>query len=281
MLKTQQLFKDLGHEKAIAFLKEEPRMIQVKEYDHFVVLNYNQIFSQEDDPYVMECRSLQLDYQGEVVSRAYPRFFNYGQRPEITGKFVFEGCEVYEKADGSLIRIYWNKFANGGFGRWEIATRGTAYAESESPFYKSFRQAVIEDGFKFKDEAEFHGEYVDFDKILSYPKPVQKPHPPIYMGGFGPRTFDRVIEYCDGWVPIAIPPADMGRLVVELRDAAGHAGRDPDEIAVTYMSLPGATPKDIETLTEAGVERIVFSTPVGGADVVLPALDSYAELAGI
>lgn len=166
----------------------------------------------------------------------------------------------------------------GGWNAEEMANHGTFFKKR----WQIMRERVLAmKEIWAKDEAEFHGEYVDFDKILSYPKPVQKPHPPIIMGGFGPRTFERVVEYCDGWVPIAIPAADMGRLVMELRDAAGHAGRDPDEITVTYMSLPGTTPEDIDTLTEAGVERIVFSTPVGGADVVLPALDSYAELAGI
>ena len=166
----------------------------------------------------------------------------------------------------------------GGWNAEEMSNHGT--------FFKKRWQILRERILAMKeiwanDEAEFHGEYVDFDGILSYPKPVQKPHPPIYMGGFGPRTFERVVEYCDGWVPIAIPPADMGRLITELRDAAGRTGRDPDEITVTYMTLPGTTAEDLDTLNEAGVERIVFSTPVGGEDVVLPALDRHVELAGI
>jgi len=147
MLKTQKLFKELGHVDAVKYLSET-LFITCKECDDFYVLNYNQIFSPEDDDYVMECRSLQLDKQGNVVSRAYPRFFNYGQRPEITGKFVFEGCRILEKVDGSLIRVYWNPFGN----RWEIATRGTAFAESEQDFYPSFRQAVLEDGFGVTEE---------------------------------------------------------------------------------------------------------------------------------
>jgi probable F420-dependent oxidoreductase len=54
-----------------------------------------------------------------------------------------------------------------------------------------------------QDEAEFHGRYVDFDKSWAWPKPVQKPHPPIVMGGDGATTFDRVIEFCQGWMPIS------------------------------------------------------------------------------
>src|SRR3989449_3420540 len=54
-----------------------------------------------------------------------------------------------------------------------------------------------------QEEAEFHGEFVNFDRIWSHPKPVQKPHPPILMGGDGPTTFDRVVEFADGWMPLA------------------------------------------------------------------------------
>jgi len=166
----------------------------------------------------------------------------------------------------------------GGWNAEEMSNHGTYFKKR----WQILRERILAmKEIWASDEAEFHGEYVDFDKILSYPKPVQKPHPPIYMGGFGPRTFDRVVEFCDGWVPIALPPADMGRLITALRDEAGHAGRDPDELAVTYMTQPAPSRADIDTLTEAGVERIVFTTPTGGADVVLPALDRHAKLAGL
>lgn len=152
MLKTQKLFKDLGWVSACEFLKAEPLNIQVKEYENFVVLNYNQIFSPETDDYVMECRSLQLDKGGNVVSRSFPRFFNYGQRPEITGKFKFDKDTLfYAKEDGSLIRVYWNPFDS----RWECATRGTAFAESEQDFFPTFREAIIKDGFGLEGEEEF------------------------------------------------------------------------------------------------------------------------------
>jgi len=166
----------------------------------------------------------------------------------------------------------------GGWNAEEMSNHGTYFKKR----WQILRERILAmKEIWASDEAEFHGEYVDFDRILSYPKPVQKPHPPIYMGGFGPRTFDRVVEFCDGWVPIAIPPDDMGRLVIALRDAAGHAGRDPDELTVTYMTLPGPSREDVDTLAEAGVERIVFTTPTGGADVVLPVLDGFAKLAGL
>lgn len=152
MTKTQQLFKTLGYTAAIEFLQAEPRNIKVKEYDDFVVLNYCQISSKKDDEYVMECRSLQIGKMGDIVSRAFPRFFNYGEAPHITGNFKFDNDTSYlEKSDGSMVRTYWNKYSQ----KWEVATRGTAFAEAEQDFYPTFRQAIIEDGFGFSGEEKF------------------------------------------------------------------------------------------------------------------------------
>ena len=164
----------------------------------------------------------------------------------------------------------------GGWNAEEMADHGTDFKKR----WRILRERVLAmKEIWANDEAEFHGEFVSFDKILSYPKPVQKPHPPILMGGFGPRTFDRVVEFSDGWLPIGLPPADMGGHIRELHSKAEAAGRSPKEISVTYITRPHVSQKDIETLTEAGVERIVFSMPVGTRSVVLPALDKHAALA--
>ncbi|HEV2666355.1 MAG TPA: LLM class F420-dependent oxidoreductase, partial [Blastocatellia bacterium] len=76
-----------------------------------------------------------------------------------------------------------------------------------------------------EDEAEFHGEFVDFDPIWSFPKPLQKPHPPILMGGDGPTTFDRVIEFCDGWMPIGLRLVNVEEKIAALRRRAEEADR--------------------------------------------------------
>src|SRR5437870_9803279 len=87
-----------------------------------------------------------------------------------------------------------------------------------------------------KDEAEFHGEFVNFDKIWSYPKPLQKPHPPVLMGGHGPTTFDRVIEFCDGWMPIGFRLTNIAEKIATLRQRAEQAGRDPQSISITIFA---------------------------------------------
>ena len=127
-----------------------------------------------------------------------------------------------------------------------------------------------------KEEAEFHGEFVRFDKMWAYPKPAQRPHPPILMGGDGPTTFDRVLEYCDGWLPIA---GRMGSGLAEkmatLQRRAKEAGRKPVPISA-FMVKPDRAALD--TLEAAGIERAIFGLPSDGADKVLPLLDTYAKL---
>jgi probable F420-dependent oxidoreductase len=129
------------------------------------------------------------------------------------------------------------------------------------------------------EEPQFHGEYVNFERIWLYPKPVQKPHPPLFLGAATPRGRDRVIEYCDGWLPLAGRGLDIVAGVRDLRARAERAGRDPETIATTVY----AAPPDAGTLDayrRAGVDRAVFALPSAGRDTVLPLLDQYLGLIG-
>jgi probable F420-dependent oxidoreductase len=130
-----------------------------------------------------------------------------------------------------------------------------------------------------KDEAEFHGQFVNFDPIWSWPKPAQKPHPPILIGGAGPRTLDRVIEYGDGWMPIGgRTGAILGAKIQELQEMAKAAGRDP--IPVSVFGVPPSQ-EAIENLAGMGVDRVIFGLRPQGAAEVIPALKRYVEVAGI
>lgn len=128
-----------------------------------------------------------------------------------------------------------------------------------------------------KDEAEFHGDFVKFDPIWQWPKPVQKPHPPILVGGSGPRTLQRVVEYGDGWMPIAgRGPIALSEKITELNQLAAAAGRGP--IPVTAFNAR-PRPEAVESVRAAGAVRCVFGLPSADRDVVLPALDRLATLA--
>ena len=128
-----------------------------------------------------------------------------------------------------------------------------------------------------KDEAEFHGDFVNFDKIWSYPKPVQKPYPPILMGGSGATTFNRVIEFCDGWIPVGLPLDLVIERMRELKRLSEEAGRDPKTITVSIFNAK-ADPDAIARMQHAEIERAVFMLPAAGREIVLPLLDTYAGL---
>jgi len=127
-----------------------------------------------------------------------------------------------------------------------------------------------------EDEAEYHGRQVDFDPIWSWPKPMQRPHPPVVIGGNAENTLKRVVEYGDGWIPNAgrsrRPLADQ---IADLQRTGAEAGRGHLEVT-TYGSR--ATAEEIEEYRLAGVDRIVFWLPSEPASVVLPRLEMIAEL---
>jgi len=119
------------------------------------------------------------------------------------------------------------------------------------------------------DEAEFHGEYYDFPLIRSYPKPAQKPHPPIYFGGTTEKVFKRIITHGNGWLPTAkesLQEISAGRTI--LNQLAVKASRDPDSIGMTMLGLP----QDIDVIKQyemAGIDRgIIGLAPPSGREIL-------------
>jgi probable F420-dependent oxidoreductase len=126
-----------------------------------------------------------------------------------------------------------------------------------------------------KDEAEYHGEFVDFPPLWSWPKPVQKPHPPVYLGGNGEHTLRRVIQYGDAWMPIPGRGAQIGDRMKELEAMAADAGRGPIPVTV-YGTM--ARDEVVGHYQEIGVDRCIFWLPSAPADEVMQALDRYVSL---
>ncbi len=127
------------------------------------------------------------------------------------------------------------------------------------------------------EEAEYHGRYVDFDPIWSWPKPMQKPHPPVLVGGVGDKVLDRVVAYGDEWIPNRVKdPDELGVRIAELQRRAEAAGRDP--IPVTVF---GARPEQsvLERLKAVGVTRSLFYLRPDEPAAVQRQLDQLAEVA--
>lgn len=161
----------------------------------------------------------------------------------------------------------------GGWNAEEMENHGTAFKTR----WRRLREQVA--ALKLiwtEDEPEFHGEFVQFDPIWSWPKPLQKPHPPIFLGGHSPQVLERVAAYCDGWMPIAARAAALRRDVAALRHHAEAAGRDPESISLSIYGAP-ADPAKLAELREIGAQRCIFGLPSADRDKVLPLLDRYAE----
>ena len=129
-----------------------------------------------------------------------------------------------------------------------------------------------------KDEAEFHGELVNFDPIWSWPKPLQKPHPPILMGGDTPKARQRVVDFCNGWIPIGFNPDAILSGMQDLAERARAAGKKPEDFPVSVFGAP-ADLGVLKRFAAAGVQRVNFWVPPKPKDEVLPILDRFAHLA--
>jgi probable F420-dependent oxidoreductase len=155
-----------------------------------------------------------------------------------------------------------------GWNREEMADHGTEFGTR----WKLLREKVEAIKVIWTDEeAEYHGEMVDFGPMRSWPKPVQKPHPPIILGGSGPKILERVVRYADGWMPNR---GDVVERIPELQELARTAGRG--HIPVTYF--PKATASEIERLAKAGVERCIYYVPPDGRDQALAKLEELGRM---
>ncbi|MBI3244971.1 MAG: LLM class F420-dependent oxidoreductase [Deltaproteobacteria bacterium] len=128
-----------------------------------------------------------------------------------------------------------------------------------------------------KEEAEYHGEFVNFEKIWSYPKPAQKPNPPVLLGTLTAKGIDRVVRYCDGWIPVGVTPKTLPNAQQELKTCAEQAGRKAAEFPISIFGAPGKE-DTLSQFRDQGVDRVVLGLPSAKEDKILPTLDRYAAL---
>ena len=127
-----------------------------------------------------------------------------------------------------------------------------------------------------KDEAEFHGKYFNFPPVKCFPKPAQKPHPPVLLGGFARNVFKRVVTWGDGWMPNAVSPEQVKRGRATLDELAEAAGRNPRSIQVSVFGQP-ADPGVIKGFEDAGADRVMVRLPNTRDRGALDELERMAE----
>ncbi|REJ85846.1 MAG: LLM class F420-dependent oxidoreductase [Acidobacteria bacterium] len=180
------------------------------------------------------------------------------------------------KEVASLDRVSHGRFLFGVGGGWnvdEMENHGTDPARR----FKLMRERI--EAMKEiwgHEEAEYHGELVDFGPLRMWPKPVQQPHPPIHVGGGFPGAARRAIAYGDGWIPIGGRDSGLEEQIGRFREMAGEAGREGLEV-----SIYGVPPKaEVFVKMQAlGVDRVITFLPPGRRDEVLPVLDRISAAA--
>jgi probable F420-dependent oxidoreductase len=160
-----------------------------------------------------------------------------------------------------------------GWNAEEMENHGTVF---KTRFRRMREQVLAMKEIWTRDEPEFHGEFVSFDPIWCWPKPVQRPHPPVLLGGESDHTLQRVVDFCDGWFPRTRGNVDIVGRLAELKARAARAGRDMQTISVNaFGARPDAA--TLESYAAAGVTRALLRLPSEGRETILPLLDQYAK----
>ncbi|HZT88146.1 MAG TPA: LLM class F420-dependent oxidoreductase [Stellaceae bacterium] len=183
------------------------------------------------------------------------------------------------KLVASLDQVSRGRFLFGVGGGWnaeEMADHGTGF-KSRFKLMRERIEAMKE--IWTKDAAEYHGDMVDFPAMAAWPKPVQKPHPPVIVGGMFPHAARRALRYGDGWIPHSRRPQydDVTEYLPQFRRMAAEAGRDLASVPVTVWGVQPDLDR-LKRYQDQGVARLVVQLAAEKADKTLPLLDRWAEL---
>ncbi|HEY3777571.1 MAG TPA: LLM class F420-dependent oxidoreductase [Rhizomicrobium sp.] len=195
-----------------------------------------------------------------------------------TGICLVQQRDVIQTAKlvASLDRVSNGRFLFGigaGWNREEMENHGTVF---ETRFQRVRESIEAMKEIWTKPQAEYHGDIVKFDPIFAWPKPVQKPHPPILVGGGFPQGARRAIRYGDGWLPI-IGATDLEKIVPKFQAMLKEAGRNPATVTISaWNAKPDAD--SIKRFRDLGVVRIVTTLPPAGPEKVIPILDRCAAV---
>jgi probable F420-dependent oxidoreductase len=181
------------------------------------------------------------------------------------------------KAVASLDQLSGGRVVFAMGGGWNVDEMENHGAKYESRFKLLRERALAMKALWTQEEAQFHGEFVNFDPVWMYPKPKQKPHPPLFLGGESDHTLKRVVEFCDGWFPRTRGGFDPKVAKERLKTAAEAGRRDPKTLSITVFAAPPDAAK-LAAYREAGIERALLEVPDVSRDETLRVLDRNAAL---
>jgi probable F420-dependent oxidoreductase len=187
---------------------------------------------------------------------------------------------VLAKTVATIDRLSNGRFILGVGAGWnaeEMENHGTPYAK---------RWKVLEERVKAlkalwtQEEASFHGDWVNFEKVWSYPKPIQQPHPPVIIGTFGSKWgCQRVADYAEGWIPIDGLMTSLEDSIADLHARLCENGRKPEDAPISMFDIYETSEDDLKRYADMGcIERAIPRCPTEDKDTVMRWLDRYAEI---
>ncbi|NKC16509.1 MAG: TIGR03619 family F420-dependent LLM class oxidoreductase [Gammaproteobacteria bacterium] len=225
----------------------------------------------------------------EMYWRAHDQFVALGACAAVTEKIrLGTGITLVAQRDAiwlakevaSLDMISNGRFELGvGYGwcKEEMRNHGLAFKDRRALLREKI---LLMKELWAQDEASYSGEHIQFEKSWAWPKPTQKPHPPIVMGGaIGPQTAAHVAEFCDGWLPLG-GAHDVAAGWRRIREACEKVGRDPASLSLSMFYARAVKPDAMKAHADMGARRAIMPLPSKWADAVLPLLDQYAALIG-
>jgi probable F420-dependent oxidoreductase len=185
---------------------------------------------------------------------------------------------VTAKAIASLDALSGGRFVFGigaGWNEDEMENHGVAF---KTRFRKMRDYVLAMKAIWTQEEAAYKGEFIQFERMWSWPKPHQRPHPPIILGGESDHTLARIVEYCDGWLPRTRAGFNPGEAVERLKKMADSKGRNFRDLSITVFGAP--TKEDaLDSYRKAGIQGALLAVPDGTRDEILQFLDKVAPLA--
>lgn len=183
------------------------------------------------------------------------------------------------KATATLDRLSQGRLIFGVGAGWlesEMADHGVVY-RTRFQLLKEQIRAIKE--IWTADESEFHGRFVSFDKMRAFPKPHQRPHPPIIMGGEGDKAMECAAEIADGWAPWILEWPRAKEAIASLRNQVAANGRDPNSFEIYLFEKAVPDPKTLAEMESAGVKRVILTIYAQSREEALPGLDKVAKAA--